>query len=144
MSDDPLALPVWRRRLVLTWLLAPALLWLLLLIVLPHVDLAMLHQMNRPDPHRVIPQVRRIEQAGASSDREMVLPSTVETTARAVTARLDSEPLEPSAFEKPPELEPALAVPGRTGRGRLRSQALGSATGPETVADGAQQEESAA
>src|SRR5271155_5095255 len=45
--------------------------------------------------HRVIPQVRRIEQAGASSDREMLLPSTVETTARAVTARLDSEPEDP-------------------------------------------------
>ncbi len=92
--------------------------------------------------HRVIPQVRRIEQAGASSDREMLLPGTVETTARAVTARLESEPLQPSAFERP--AEPALAGPGRTGRGRLRSQALGSAADSETGPSGAQPEESAA
>jgi len=51
MSDDPLALPVWRRRLVLTWLLAPALLWLLLLIVMPHADLAMLSLRRRVAPH---------------------------------------------------------------------------------------------
>jgi spermidine/putrescine transport system permease protein len=51
MSDDPLALPVWRRRLVLTWLLAPALLWLLLLLVLPHVDLAILSLRQRVAPH---------------------------------------------------------------------------------------------
>jgi spermidine/putrescine transport system permease protein len=51
MSDDPLALPVWRRRLLLTWLLAPALLWLLLLIVLPHADLAMLSLRQRVAPH---------------------------------------------------------------------------------------------
>jgi spermidine/putrescine transport system permease protein len=51
MSDDPLALPVWRRRLVLTWLLAPALLWLLLLIVMPHADLAVLALRHRVVPH---------------------------------------------------------------------------------------------
>ncbi len=51
MSDDPLALPMWRRRLVLTWLLAPALLWLLLLMVLPHVDLAVLSLRQRVAPH---------------------------------------------------------------------------------------------
>ena len=33
---------VWQRRLVLTLLLAPALLWLFALIVLPHVQLALL------------------------------------------------------------------------------------------------------
>ena len=33
---------LWQRRLVLTLLLAPALLWLFALIVLPHVDLALL------------------------------------------------------------------------------------------------------
>jgi DNA recombination protein RmuC len=38
--------------------------------------------------HRVIPQVRRIEEAGASSDREVLAPPAVETTARGVTARL--------------------------------------------------------
>ena len=51
MSDDPLALPVWRRRLVLTWLLAPALLWLLLLMVMPHADLAVLSLRRRVAPH---------------------------------------------------------------------------------------------
>ncbi len=39
---------------------------------------------------RVIPQVRRIEEAGASSDREVQAPAAVETTARTVTARLAS------------------------------------------------------
>lgn len=38
--------------------------------------------------HRVIPQVRRIEEAGASSDRDVLAPPAVETTARGVTARL--------------------------------------------------------
>jgi len=51
MSDDPMALSLWRRRLVLTWLLAPALLWLLLLIVMPHSDLAVLALRRRVAPH---------------------------------------------------------------------------------------------
>ena len=38
---------------------------------------------------RVIPQVRRIEQAGAASARGTLLPGTVETAARSVTARLE-------------------------------------------------------
>jgi len=37
--------------------------------------------------HRVIPQVRKIEEAGAASDREVLAPSPVEITARAITAR---------------------------------------------------------
>ena len=41
-----------RRRLVLTLLLAPASLWLLLLIVLPHIDLAMLSFRERVAPHQ--------------------------------------------------------------------------------------------
>jgi DNA recombination protein RmuC len=41
--------------------------------------------------HRVVPQVRRIEQAGAASDREVLTPPAVETTARAVTAQLASD-----------------------------------------------------
>jgi DNA recombination protein RmuC len=41
---------------------------------------------------RVVPQVRRIEQAGASSAREVLPPPAVETTARAVTAGLGFEP----------------------------------------------------
>jgi DNA recombination protein RmuC len=98
--------------------------------------------------HRVIPQVRRIEQAGASSEREMLPPNTVETTARALTARLDSEPLHPAAFDQRPaaaEPEPALAGPVRAGRGRaLKSQVLGASTSSETGANGARPEESAA
>jgi DNA recombination protein RmuC len=39
---------------------------------------------------RVVPQVRRIEEAGAASDRAVQAPEAVETTARAVTARLAS------------------------------------------------------
>jgi spermidine/putrescine transport system permease protein len=46
----PSAQQIWRRRLVLTLLLAPALLWLLLLIVLPHVDLALLSLRARVAP----------------------------------------------------------------------------------------------
>jgi DNA recombination protein RmuC len=49
--------------------------------------------------HRVVPQVRRIEQAGASSEREVLAPSAVETAARAVTARLDGEPEDSTAQE---------------------------------------------
>jgi DNA recombination protein RmuC len=41
--------------------------------------------------HRVIPQVRRIEQAGAASDRAVPTPPAVESNARAVTARLEYE-----------------------------------------------------
>jgi DNA recombination protein RmuC len=38
--------------------------------------------------HRVVPQVRRIEHAGASSEREVEAPGAVESAARPVTARL--------------------------------------------------------
>src|ERR1700738_2636018 len=47
----PLSGRVWQRRLILTLLLAPALLWLLALIVLPHVQLAMLSLRERVAPH---------------------------------------------------------------------------------------------
>jgi len=96
---------------------------------------------------RVIPQVRRIEQAGASSEREMLPPSTVETAARAITAQLDAEPLGPPAFEERARSEPEPALPGplRAGRGRaLESQLLGSAPSSEPHANGARPEESAA
>ncbi|HSP18376.1 MAG TPA: DNA recombination protein RmuC, partial [Myxococcaceae bacterium] len=56
---------------------------------------------------RVIPQVRRIEQAGAASEREMLSPDPVETTARAVTARLDEEPAQ-AAFEPSDPLRQAV------------------------------------
>ncbi|HEY4429184.1 MAG TPA: DNA recombination protein RmuC [Solirubrobacteraceae bacterium] len=47
--------------------------------------------------HRVIPQVRRIEQAGAASDREVLAPAAVEITARTITARRASSPPAPAA-----------------------------------------------
>lgn len=56
---------------------------------------------------RVVPQVRRIEQAGASSERELLLPSTVETAARMVTAQLDAEPEEPVVAPVPVSRAPA-------------------------------------
>jgi DNA recombination protein RmuC len=37
--------------------------------------------------HRVVPQVRRIEQAGAASEREVFAPRAIEITARTITAR---------------------------------------------------------
>ncbi len=52
--------------------------------------------------HRVIPQLRRIEAAGASSEREVLAPAAVEITARAITAR--------------PEPGPRGAAPLRPGR----------------------------
>jgi DNA recombination protein RmuC len=42
--------------------------------------------------HRVVPQVRRIEQAGASSEREVEPPRALDTVARTLTARLESDP----------------------------------------------------
>ncbi len=51
---------------------------------------------------RVIPQVRRMEQAGAASDREVLAPPAVELSARAITARV--EPAEPRA--RPPREGP--------------------------------------
>ncbi len=50
--------------------------------------------------HRVMPQVRRIEQAGAASEREVDAPAALEITARALTARP-----EPAADEDPEQLE---------------------------------------
>ncbi|HZO21666.1 MAG TPA: hypothetical protein VFB37_04110, partial [Steroidobacteraceae bacterium] len=42
---------IWRRKLLLTLLLGPALLWLLALIVLPHAQLALLSLRQRVAPH---------------------------------------------------------------------------------------------
>ncbi len=53
---------------------------------------------------RVVPQVRKIEEAGAASDREVSSPPAVETTARTVTARLAVEGDRAAAED---ELEPA-------------------------------------
>jgi DNA recombination protein RmuC len=42
--------------------------------------------------HRVVPQLRRIEQAGASSGRELSAPAPLERAARPLTAQLASAP----------------------------------------------------
>jgi DNA recombination protein RmuC len=42
--------------------------------------------------HRVMPQVRRIEQAGAASERDVRTPNAVEITARAIAAQPEGEP----------------------------------------------------
>ena len=55
--------------------------------------------------HRVLPSVRRIEQAGASSEREVKAPPGLDVTARALTAHdafADEEQALP-AGERPPE-----------------------------------------
>ena len=54
---------------------------------------------------RVIPQVRKIEQAGASSQREVLAPSPVEITARTITARAEL-----LAEESPAEPRPGGAL----------------------------------
>jgi DNA recombination protein RmuC len=77
---------------------------------------------------RVIPQVRHIEEAGASSEREVVAPAAVETGARPVTARLELEPEEPAPAPAPSH-SPALPS---------------TLPGPETISVGAQPGGSAA
>jgi DNA recombination protein RmuC len=53
--------------------------------------------------HRVMPQVRRIEQAGAASDREVQAPAAVEVTARTLTARPEPAPAAIVPPGSPPE-----------------------------------------
>ena len=47
----------WHRRLILLLLLAPALLWLVGLIILPHVDLALLSFRERVAPREYVPSL---------------------------------------------------------------------------------------
>src|SRR6266700_5015612 len=56
---EPRAMPlrVWQRRLILILLLAPALLWLFALIVLPHIQLALLSLRERVAPHDYQPSL---------------------------------------------------------------------------------------
>ena len=51
---DDTAGPAWQRRLMVGLLLAPALLWLFALIVLPHVDLALLSFRERTAPREYV------------------------------------------------------------------------------------------
>ncbi len=55
--------------------------------------------------HKLVPQIRSIEQAGVSSERRIDAPPAIETTARPITARL-----EPVA-ERPQAEQPAAEQP---------------------------------
>jgi DNA recombination protein RmuC len=59
--------------------------------------------------HRVIPQVRRIEQAGAASEREVDSPAAIEVTARAITSQLEQVPEEHHGVR--PGEEPFASIP---------------------------------
>jgi DNA recombination protein RmuC len=65
--------------------------------------------------HRVVPQVRRIEHAGATSEREVHGPAPIEITARALAATPKPEPA------RPPVL-PSLS-PDATNRERIATSA---------------------
>jgi spermidine/putrescine transport system permease protein len=56
MTEAPAAAQ-WSRRLLLALLLAPALLWLLALIILPHIDLAVLSFRERVAPREYAPSL---------------------------------------------------------------------------------------
>jgi DNA recombination protein RmuC len=55
---------------------------------------------------RVVPQVRRIEEAGAGSERKVSAPAAIETAARPVTAELEP----PERASQPTRLEPLRAA----------------------------------
>ena len=60
--------------------------------------------------HRVIPQVRRIEQAGAASEKDVSAPEPIEVTARAITSQLEPAQAERSGLH--PAGEPFAALQG--------------------------------
>ncbi len=62
--------------------------------------------------HRVMPQVRRIEQAGAASEKEVAPPVAIDITARAITSRPELEPEGPPAAAEPPELPIRARIAG--------------------------------
>lgn len=56
--------------------------------------------------HRVIPQLRNIEQAGIAVDRQVTAPTAIETTARPVTSAVGDAP----SVQAPPEADTAMRV----------------------------------
>jgi DNA recombination protein RmuC len=63
--------------------------------------------------HRVVPQLRRIEQAGAASEREIAAPEAVQSGVRPLTARLEQPPEEPQERPRPaPVLDAPRSSPG--------------------------------
>jgi DNA recombination protein RmuC len=86
--------------------------------------------------HRVIPQMRGIEQAGISSEREIAAPPAIETTARPVTAELADDPLDAGLLEDRPlagvppggdPLDAAAVSPGGISVDDRRALARGAA-----------------
>jgi DNA recombination protein RmuC len=57
---------------------------------------------------RVLPQVRRLEQAGATSEREIAAPPPGETRARPINARAELQESQPRAAPEEEEHEPPL------------------------------------
>jgi len=96
---------------------------------------------------RVIPQMRRIEQAGACSEREVLTPPLVETSARPLIAQLETAPSDPA----PGELTPATGVlaarrsagPDRAAPNPEQTSDLPDQSPAGPLAAGAQREESA-
>jgi DNA recombination protein RmuC len=73
--------------------------------------------------HRVIPQLRSIEAAGISSEREISSPAAIEPTARPVTARPETEPdMLNTAITKTAPTSEEASTPPITAR-RLASEA---------------------
>ncbi|HUB72540.1 MAG TPA: DNA recombination protein RmuC [Solirubrobacteraceae bacterium] len=64
--------------------------------------------------HRVLPQVRRIEQAGAGSERDVAAPPALDVTARALTA--PSELADAEHGLPPQERPPEFPLPPRISR----------------------------
>ncbi len=81
---------------------------------------------------RVIPQVRRIEQAGAASEREVAAPAGLEITARAIATQGELERELAQAVSRGPEPRggiPAGAAADRLRRLRPPSASIATATG---------------
>lgn len=57
--------------------------------------------------HKLIPQIRSLEQAGVASEHQVTAPRTIESVARPITARLEPVPTQPA---------PAQPVPARIAR----------------------------
>jgi DNA recombination protein RmuC len=91
----------------------------------------------------VVPQVRRIEAAGANSEREVATPAIVETSARPIIAQLESdEPasLAPAAAATTPVADPVtgrleLDEPGDPITPRLEFEEPGDSTEPLLASD---------
>jgi len=83
--------------------------------------------------HRVMPQLRRIEQAGAASEREIAAPDAVQSAVRPLTARLEpgsealpqaQRPDEPRERRRPAPVAPTREPPSASapGPGDARSE----------------------